>query len=305
MRSGRGITYISSGLLLPSKVTHLVIKRPPQFYFRPGDYVFVNIPAIAKYEWHPFTLSSAPDQEDYMWLHIRAVGEWTNRLYSYFEREQERLHNGEVAPSIPGGTACLNTTDANQISNATTTPQKDFLLKNLSRINHHSQMVKSSSFDSPRQLSGEYTTDSRANSDATTITMDADAAAIIESTMLHNENETDKKESPFNFEISTPLRPPRQLPGTSKLATENYTAPSPPISSGSNSRPRMERQISENTALKKLQASLQRTFSRKGNQSQVVAGVAAQDGYGNDGFVGDDDCKVRVCCCCCFCNTNT
>lgn len=63
MRSGRGKTYISSGILLPSKVTHLVIKRPHHFYFRPGDYAFVNIPAIAKYEWHPFTLSSAPEQE--------------------------------------------------------------------------------------------------------------------------------------------------------------------------------------------------------------------------------------------------
>lgn len=24
--------------------------------------MFVNIPAIAKYEWHPFTISSAPEQ---------------------------------------------------------------------------------------------------------------------------------------------------------------------------------------------------------------------------------------------------
>lgn len=63
MKSERGKTYISSGLLLPSKVTHLVIKRPLHFDFHPGDYVFVNIPAIAKYEWHPFTLSSAPEQE--------------------------------------------------------------------------------------------------------------------------------------------------------------------------------------------------------------------------------------------------
>ncbi|XP_018332506.1 NADPH oxidase 5 [Agrilus planipennis] len=98
MKSKRGKTYISSGILLPSKVTHLVIKRPLNFDFHPGDYVFVNIPAIAKYEWHPFTISSAPEQEDYMWLHIRGVGEWTNRLYEYFEREQERLHNGEVQP---------------------------------------------------------------------------------------------------------------------------------------------------------------------------------------------------------------
>lgn len=63
MKSERGKTYISSGLLLPSKVTHLVIKRPLHFDFHPGDYVFVNIPAIAKYEWHPFTISSAPEQE--------------------------------------------------------------------------------------------------------------------------------------------------------------------------------------------------------------------------------------------------
>ncbi|KAF9798205.1 hypothetical protein SFRURICE_003164 [Spodoptera frugiperda] len=102
MRSERGKTYISSGILLPSRVTHLVVKRPPLFHFHAGDYVFVNIPAIATYEWHPFTISSAPEQEEYIWLHIRGVGEWTNRLYSYFEREQARLH-GEELPAIENG----------------------------------------------------------------------------------------------------------------------------------------------------------------------------------------------------------
>lgn len=62
-RSQRGKTYISSGLLLPSKVTHLVVKKPLHFDFHPGDYVFVSIPIIARYEWHPFTISSAPEQE--------------------------------------------------------------------------------------------------------------------------------------------------------------------------------------------------------------------------------------------------
>lgn len=37
---------------------------------------------------------------DYMWLHIRGVGEWTNRLYDYFEREQEKLHN--LNEELPG-----------------------------------------------------------------------------------------------------------------------------------------------------------------------------------------------------------
>ncbi|CAG4972387.1 unnamed protein product [Colias eurytheme] len=89
--SERGKTYIASGVLLPSRVTQLVVRRPPLFQFRAGDYVFVCVPAVARYEWHPFTVSSAPEQDDYIWLHIRGVGEWTNRLYSYFEQEQMRL----------------------------------------------------------------------------------------------------------------------------------------------------------------------------------------------------------------------
>ncbi|KAK0086854.1 hypothetical protein PV325_002416 [Microctonus aethiopoides] len=95
LQSQREKTYVSSGIMLPSKVTHLVIKRPQHLDFRPGDYVFVNIPVIARYEWHPFTISSAPEQEEYIWLHIRAVGEWTNSLYAYFEKEQIKLECGE------------------------------------------------------------------------------------------------------------------------------------------------------------------------------------------------------------------
>ncbi|KAL5288492.1 NOX5 family protein [Megaselia abdita] len=125
MKSKRGKTYISSGLLLPSKVTHLVIKRPSNFTFRPGDYAFINIPNIAKYEWHPFTISSCPEEEDYIWLHIRGVGEWTNRLYFYFEKEQEKLHNGEIEPYIA---------EMRSEKSESKTPQLDFLAKNLSNI---------------------------------------------------------------------------------------------------------------------------------------------------------------------------
>ncbi|CAO1338201.1 unnamed protein product [Diamesa serratosioi] len=114
MKSNRGKTYISSGILLPSKVTWLVIKRPFHFCFRPGDYVFINIPAIAKFEWHPFTLSSSPEQDDYIWLHIRAVGEWTNRLHDFFEKEQQRLENGGAALEASGSSIQLAT---NIISN--------------------------------------------------------------------------------------------------------------------------------------------------------------------------------------------
>jgi Ca2+-binding EF-hand superfamily protein/predicted ferric reductase len=78
-----GDTVISEAYILPSKVTHLVIRKPPKFKFKSGDYIYVNIPAIAKNEWHPFSISSAPQKSDNIWLHIRAIGNWTNKLYQY------------------------------------------------------------------------------------------------------------------------------------------------------------------------------------------------------------------------------
>uniref|UniRef100_A0A672ZL10 NADPH oxidase, EF-hand calcium binding domain 5 n=1 Tax=Sphaeramia orbicularis TaxID=375764 RepID=A0A672ZL10_9TELE len=88
--SRMGSLYIVEVNLLPSKVTHLVIKRPQFFHFKPGDYIYINIPVIAKYEWHPFTISSAPEQSDSLWLHIRSMGQWTNRLYEYFRQPESQ-----------------------------------------------------------------------------------------------------------------------------------------------------------------------------------------------------------------------
>ncbi|XP_059171278.1 NADPH oxidase 5-like [Physella acuta] len=79
-----GKTYIQSVCILPSEVTHLLISRPAGFTFKAGDYVFIKIPAISKHEWHPFTISSAPEQADSLGLHIRCAGYWTQSLHDYF-----------------------------------------------------------------------------------------------------------------------------------------------------------------------------------------------------------------------------
>ena len=44
-------------------MARLRIRRPVDFDFQPGDYVYVNVPSVARYEWHPFTVSSAPEDE--------------------------------------------------------------------------------------------------------------------------------------------------------------------------------------------------------------------------------------------------
>ena len=91
---GRGKTVVSAGVILPSRVTHLIIKRPAGFNFSPGDWVFIKIPEVARFEWHPFTISSAPEVHDTFHVHIRGVGEWTNRLYKHFEDEYARQQAG-------------------------------------------------------------------------------------------------------------------------------------------------------------------------------------------------------------------
>lgn len=78
----RGKTYVEQAQILPQNVVQLVVKRPPNFYFKPGDWVYVQVPSIARWEWHPFTISSAPEIEDSIWLHIRPVGQWTKKVLS-------------------------------------------------------------------------------------------------------------------------------------------------------------------------------------------------------------------------------
>ena len=62
-----------------------MIKKPDTFKHSAGDWVFIKVPKITQFEWHPFTISSAPEREDAFTLHIRGVGNWTNSLYKHFE----------------------------------------------------------------------------------------------------------------------------------------------------------------------------------------------------------------------------
>ena len=66
---------------LPSQVTHLQLARPIDFQHQPTDYVFARVPEIAPHEWHPFTISSAPERE-HLSLHVRNLGNWTGALHA-------------------------------------------------------------------------------------------------------------------------------------------------------------------------------------------------------------------------------
>ncbi|TPX59307.1 hypothetical protein SpCBS45565_g07765 [Spizellomyces sp. 'palustris'] len=50
----------------------------PSFNYKPGQYLFLNIPSVSYLQWHPFTISSCPE-EGFVSVHIRIVGDWTRK----------------------------------------------------------------------------------------------------------------------------------------------------------------------------------------------------------------------------------
>lgn len=79
---------------LRSGVTRLELERPAGLTFRAGDYVFLRIPAVARHEWHPFTISSAPESP-HLTFHVRSLGNWTASLRELAEtssRPELRAH---------------------------------------------------------------------------------------------------------------------------------------------------------------------------------------------------------------------
>jgi NAD(P)H-flavin reductase len=76
----------------------LSIQRPPGFHFLPDDYVLINIPQVARYEWHPFTLSSAPEDLRLLTVHLQSAGNWTNKVfdrYKYMVADGPRVFGGD------------------------------------------------------------------------------------------------------------------------------------------------------------------------------------------------------------------
>lgn len=93
--TAREITALRSG------VTRVVLEKPAGFRFSAGDYVFVCVPSIAAREWHPFTISSAPES-DTLDLHVRSLGNWTSSLRRLAEQREKDRETTKLVVEIDG-----------------------------------------------------------------------------------------------------------------------------------------------------------------------------------------------------------
>eukprot|EP00210_Caulerpa_lentillifera_P004707 g4491.t1 len=86
--------------ILPGNVVGLKVLRPRGFNYTPGQYVFIKCPQISRFEWHPFTLTSAPG-DSYLGVHVRKAGDWTSALHAMVKKFPKKTLSSK-------GIACRN-----------------------------------------------------------------------------------------------------------------------------------------------------------------------------------------------------
>ncbi|XP_022978940.1 respiratory burst oxidase homolog protein A-like [Cucurbita maxima] len=97
-RSGSYTVQIQKVAIYPGNVLKLQMFKPPQFQYKSGQYMFVQCPAVSPFEWHPFSITSAPG-DDYLSIHVRQLGDWTQEL--------KRIFTEVCEPSVSGKSGLL------------------------------------------------------------------------------------------------------------------------------------------------------------------------------------------------------
>lgn len=87
-RSGFYPVRLLKVAIYPGNVLTLQMSKPPQFRYKSGQYMFVQCPTVSPFEWHPFSITSAPG-DDYLSIHIRQLGDWTQELKRVFSEACE------------------------------------------------------------------------------------------------------------------------------------------------------------------------------------------------------------------------
>ncbi|KAL8191661.1 hypothetical protein R6Q57_028392 [Mikania cordata] len=86
-------------IIYAGNVLALYMSKPIGFKYKSGMYLFVQCPHISRFEWHPFTITSAPGDE-YLSVHIRTLGDWTKALREEFAKACEPRQKNPTERSL-------------------------------------------------------------------------------------------------------------------------------------------------------------------------------------------------------------
>ena len=103
----------------------LTLNRPDYYKYSLGQYVFMNIPSVSYWEWHPFSIASCSRSNKIKFI-IKNAGDWTGKAVKAFEQFNNDVR--EPHPEESGGARGID--DFESLSNI---GQPDFPKVNISQ----------------------------------------------------------------------------------------------------------------------------------------------------------------------------
>ncbi|KAG6553108.1 hypothetical protein Mapa_005446 [Marchantia paleacea] len=117
LRAGQYKVTVVKAAIYPGNVLALHFAKPPNFKYKSGMYMFLKCPEISPFEWHPFSITSAPG-DAYLSVHIRTLGDWTQALRNLFQEAsggKKRLQtvnnwglSGELVQNVSFPKVCID-----------------------------------------------------------------------------------------------------------------------------------------------------------------------------------------------------
>lgn len=81
-------TQILSVRIFPSKIIELTLPKHPRLKYTPTSIIFLKIPIISRFHWHPFSITSSSSVDDQtISVMIKCEGWWTNSVYDVLHQE--------------------------------------------------------------------------------------------------------------------------------------------------------------------------------------------------------------------------
>ncbi|XP_065864209.1 ferric reduction oxidase 2-like [Euphorbia lathyris] len=99
-----------SARILPCQTLELNFSKAPSLSYNPTSIMFINVPAISKLQWHPFTITSNSNLEtENLSVVIKSEGSWSSKLYQTLSSSSsiDRLQVSVEGPYGPASTHFL------------------------------------------------------------------------------------------------------------------------------------------------------------------------------------------------------
>ncbi|EOA12982.1 hypothetical protein CARUB_v10025968mg [Capsella rubella] len=105
----RSESCILSARLFSCKAIELVLPKDPRLSYAPSSFIFVNIPVISQFQWHPFSITSSSSVDKHtLSVMIKCEGEWTNSVYNKVEEAANSENKIAIRVEGPYGPASVD-----------------------------------------------------------------------------------------------------------------------------------------------------------------------------------------------------